>query len=152
MKKVIRLTESDIHRMVMEAMNELSPELLAHAARLSSEKGRPEQASNLSTGSLNAFDREYGWEDKPTVTNGSTTTHNCDGSITFNHPYMKPRDYECGTAETNAFAERNLKPAQRNKYYQGAAAKHRMENGLRPDGTPYGLEEAISNALRKYIK
>ena len=154
-KKVIAINEDDIRNMVMEALNELSPEFLAHSTNVAAQRGRTAQAQNLQKGAQDAFNRDYGFKGKPTR-DGNVATY---GYSDAGDDYMKidnlndySTQYKNG-ADAKEYANAQFKTQQRNQYNAGEAAKRRMNNGLRPDGTPYpSLEETVSRVIREFTK
>ncbi|MCR5065294.1 MAG: hypothetical protein K6A67_05930 [Bacteroidales bacterium] len=59
MKKTIRLTESDIRRMVMEAMNELDWKTYANAAKKSKERGDRERNYRFRDKTWRQFNKDW---------------------------------------------------------------------------------------------
>jgi hypothetical protein len=124
--------------LIREALDELSPEFLAHASNKARNAGRYGQADKLFTGAKRAFDRDYGWEYIPDREGRNTSFsydefHGMDGGIHRN------------IAEPDKYASSELRPAQRKKYFDAKQAKHRMKHDMRPDGTSYAeakLDEA----------
>lgn len=106
MKKIIRLTESDLHHIVRqsvnEALNELDPRTYASYANKRQAQGQMDKAEQGKQAARNAFNKQYGSErqgnfgtdyfnqmrgNNYTVTNGKTEydPHNEEYREYFNH-------------------------------------------------------------------
>ena len=126
-----------------EALDELSPELLAHASKEAQKQGRTFQGYNLDRGAMQAFNRDYGWENKDTRNPEMTTSFGYPGAIDifYNGKYsQKPKDGYKNETHLDV-ANRYLKPAQRSRYLKGLDALIRMRNGQHPDGTHYDSDD-----------
>ena len=131
MKQTVKITESELQGLIREALDELSPEFLAHASHKARKAGRNGQADSLFKGATDAFNRDYGWEYMPDRSGQKT-------SFSYNDFHgIDDGGIHRNISEPHVYANSNLKPAQRKKYFDGQNAKYRMKNNMRPDGTSY---------------
>ena len=59
MKKAIRLNEEDIRNLVTEVINEMSPEFMAHAARMADRKNRTVHGDRFRRNAVDKFNKDF---------------------------------------------------------------------------------------------
>jgi hypothetical protein len=82
MSKVIRLTESDLHNMIKEAINELDWRTYASAAKKANDKGE-DRSMNFADAATDSFNKEFGYKEKVgnDLDNNDDIYHEVDGKI-----------------------------------------------------------------------
>lgn len=90
MSKVIRLTESDLHNMIKEAINELDWRTYASAAKKANDRGE-DRSMDFADAATDSFNKEFGYKEKvgTDLENNDEIYHDVDGKI-----------YRDGTAST----------------------------------------------------
>jgi hypothetical protein len=82
MSKVIKLTESDLHNMIKEAINELNWKTYASAAKKANDKGE-DRSMNFADAATDSFNKEFGYKEKVgnDLDNNDDIYHDVTGKI-----------------------------------------------------------------------
>lgn len=169
MKKTIQLKESDITRMVMEAVNELDPRTYASYAKKRAEQGQMDKANIGRDAAVKAWNKQFG-EDGENMYSGYQVLQNnwskdglgkkINNQKQYN-PYMGVSSDSQITYFRDGSKEETPPRTSIGYYgtnYKGASVAQQMANGTGQYVKNKGwqnesiVREAVNRTIRKYIK
>lgn len=164
MKQTIRLTESDIRKMVMEALSELDYSTYKSAFDKMSGKGQHNRADMLNQGVNQVYGQHGNRDAAPDDPSqdeirfnlgndtmnmaspiaGKSTYFTRDGELKFNNPKFMPNANDTNSLRTSHRKVANNRAKALDWYRGGGEEGHRTVDDF--------IAEAVNRVLSKYIK